>query len=70
MGRHRFEIEPPPALVRYIAAKGSVALDGISLTVAEVNGGCLYDCGHSGIHLTIRRLATGAPVILSTSKSM
>ena len=37
-GEHRFEIEPPPALARYIAAKGSVALDGISLTVAEVNG--------------------------------
>ena len=35
---HRFEIEPPPALTRYIAAKGSVALDGISLTVAEVSG--------------------------------
>lgn len=34
---HRFEIEPPPALARYIAAKGSVALDGISLTVAEVS---------------------------------
>ena len=37
-GEHRFEIEPPPALARYIAAKGSVALDGISLTVAEISG--------------------------------
>lgn len=37
-GEHRFEIEPPPALARYMAAKGSVALDGISLTVAEVSG--------------------------------
>lgn len=37
-GEHRFEVEPPPALARYIAAKGSVALDGISLTVAEVSG--------------------------------
>ena len=37
-GEHRFEIEPPPAFARYIAAKGSVALDGISLTVAEVSG--------------------------------
>lgn len=37
-GEHRFEIEPPPALARYIAGKGSVALDGISLTVAEVSG--------------------------------
>ena len=37
-GEHRFEIEPPPELARYIATKGSVALDGISLTVAEVSG--------------------------------
>ncbi|MYF90841.1 MAG: riboflavin synthase [Gemmatimonadetes bacterium] len=37
-GQHRFEVEPPPALARYIATKGSVALDGISLTVAEIRG--------------------------------
>ena len=37
-GEQRFEIEPPQPLARYIAAKGSVALDGISLTVAEVGG--------------------------------
>ena len=37
-GEHRLEIELPPALARYMAAKGSVALDGISLTVAEVSG--------------------------------
>jgi len=35
---HHFELEVPPALARYIAAKGSVALDGISLTVAEASG--------------------------------
>jgi riboflavin synthase len=32
----RFTIDVPPELARYIAAKGSVALDGISLTVNEV----------------------------------
>jgi riboflavin synthase len=32
----RFTIETPPELARYIAPKGSVALDGISLTVNEV----------------------------------
>ena len=37
-GEHRLEIEPPPALARYMAAKGSVTLDGISLTVAETSG--------------------------------
>jgi riboflavin synthase len=34
----RFTIEAPPDLARYIASKGSVALDGISLTVNEVEG--------------------------------
>jgi diaminohydroxyphosphoribosylaminopyrimidine deaminase / 5-amino-6-(5-phosphoribosylamino)uracil reductase len=34
----RFTFEVPPALARYIAPKGSVALDGTSLTINEVNG--------------------------------
>jgi riboflavin synthase len=34
----RFTIEVPAALARFIATKGSVALDGISLTVNEVDG--------------------------------
>jgi riboflavin synthase len=34
----RFSIEVPPEIARYIAPKGSVALDGISLTVNEVEG--------------------------------
>jgi riboflavin synthase len=33
----RFTVEVPPALARYIASKGSVALDGISLTVNDVD---------------------------------
>lgn len=35
-------ITPDPALLRYVVAKGCVAVDGISLTVAEVD-----DCGLS-----------------------
>ncbi|MEM9147586.1 MAG: riboflavin synthase [Pseudomonadota bacterium] len=35
-GSHRLVIEAPRALGRFIASKGSVALDGISLTVNEV----------------------------------
>ncbi len=31
-------IEAPPALARFIAEKGSVALDGVSLTVGRVSG--------------------------------
>ncbi len=33
----RFTIEPPAGLGRFIAAKGSIALDGTSLTVNEVD---------------------------------
>jgi riboflavin synthase len=33
----RCTVEVPPALARYIASKGSVALDGISLTVNDVD---------------------------------
>ena len=34
----RFEFEAPASLARFIASKGSVALDGVSLTVNEVQG--------------------------------
>jgi riboflavin synthase len=34
----RFVLEAPPGLARFIAAKGSVALDGVSLTVNEMDG--------------------------------
>lgn len=34
----RWVFEVPPALARYIAGKGSVCIDGVSLTVNEVDG--------------------------------
>ena len=37
-GSHRLTIRAPGALARFIAPKGSIAVDGISLTVNEVNG--------------------------------
>ena len=37
-GMTKFTLAAPPALARFIAAKGSVALDGASLTVNEVEG--------------------------------
>jgi riboflavin synthase len=36
---HRLEIELPPEFAHYVAYKGSIAVDGISLTVAEVKKG-------------------------------
>ncbi len=37
-GSLRFRIRAPDALARYIAVKGSVCIDGVSLTVNEVQG--------------------------------
>lgn len=34
----RWTLEVPPALSRYVAAKGSICVDGVSLTVNEVDG--------------------------------
>jgi riboflavin synthase len=34
----RVEIEAPPEVLRYVVHKGSIAVDGISLTVAELDG--------------------------------
>jgi len=34
----RVVFEAPPALARYVATKGSIAVDGVSLTVNEVDG--------------------------------
>jgi len=37
-GSHRIDIEAPEPLHRYIAAKGSITVDGVSLTVNTVDG--------------------------------
>ncbi len=34
---HRLEVELPPDFARYVVSKGSIAVNGISLTVAEVS---------------------------------
>jgi len=47
----RVEIEVPEALARYLAPKGSVALDGVSLTVNEVAG---RRCGVNLIPQTVQ----------------
>ncbi len=36
-GSKRYTLVPPPELAKFVAAKGSVALDGVSLTVNEVD---------------------------------
>jgi riboflavin synthase len=37
-GSHRFRIRAPAPLHRFIAPKGSIAMEGVSLTVNEVEG--------------------------------
>jgi riboflavin synthase len=34
----RFKIEAPEALAKYLAPKGSICIDGVSLTIANLNG--------------------------------
>ena len=52
----RWIVEAPPALARYIATKGSVCVDGVSLTVNTVEG------AHFGVNLiphTVEQTAFG-----------
>jgi riboflavin synthase len=65
-GSWRLRIEAPADLARYIARKGSVAVDGVSLTVNAVEGG-LFEVNiipHTRAVTTIRNLAPGARVNL------
>lgn len=49
-GAHRIVLTLPPHLARYAVPKGSIALDGISLTLNEVQD---RPDGSAAIHLTI-----------------
>jgi riboflavin synthase len=58
----RWVVEAPAELIRYIAVKGSVALDGVSLTVNDVAGlrFGLNVIGHTLAHTTFSGLGPGA----------
>lgn len=60
------EIDAPSALARYIVEKGSVTVDGVSLTVARHTGGRFTVClvPHTMAVTTLGRLETGAAVNL------
>ncbi|RJQ47534.1 MAG: riboflavin synthase [Gammaproteobacteria bacterium] len=62
----RVSIEVPHALAKYIAAKGSLCVDGVSLTVNEINGNaCTVNLiPHTLQHTTLGALAAGAQVNL------
>ena len=62
----RIRIAVPPDLARYIARKGSVAVDGVSLTVNEVEGNVfgVNIIPHTQTVTTLGRLTAGARVNL------
>jgi len=62
----RFEFEVPDRLARYIARKGSVCIDGVSLTVNEVDGSKFSVCliPHTLEITTLGGLGTGDEVNL------
>jgi riboflavin synthase len=59
-------VEAPPALARFIAAKGSIAVAGVSLTVNSVEGVrfSMNLIPHTLAVTTLAQLTTGAPVNL------
>ena len=63
---HRIEIELPSSFQQYVVFKGSVAVDGISLTVAELHPASfvLWIIPHTWEVTNLHRLAPGAPVNL------
>ncbi len=60
------EVDAPPSVVRYIVEKGSVAVDGVSLTVAQRTGHQFTVCliPHTVAVTTLGRLEAGAAVNL------
>ncbi len=60
----RLDIEVPAALARFVAAKGSIAVQGVSLTVNGVDGARFHVnlIPHTLEVTTLKSLAPGAPV--------
>jgi riboflavin synthase len=62
----RFRIKAPNSLARYVAEKGSICVDGVSLTVNQVEGG-LFDLNivpHTLQQTTFNEYCTGRKVNL------
>ncbi|MGZ5552651.1 MAG: riboflavin synthase [Chthoniobacterales bacterium] len=58
---HRLEIELPTEFAHYVAYKGSIALNGISLTVAEVlpQSFAVWIIPHTRRHTNLEKVAVG-----------
>jgi riboflavin synthase len=69
-GSHLLEIDAPAELARFIASKGSIAVQGVSLTVNHVSGSC-FDVNlipHTLAVTTLGQLAPGAHVNLEVDQ--
>jgi riboflavin synthase len=66
IGSHRVTVRAPKPLHRFIARKGSIAIDGVSLTVNEVEGDVfgVNIIPHTWEVTTLGRLTLGAKVNL------
>lgn len=62
----RLRFEAPASLAKYIARKGSICIDGVSLTVNEVEGPVfgVNIVPHTAEHTTLGELEAGSPVNL------
>ena len=63
---HRFEIALPTEIHKYCIAKGSLAIDGISLTIAELtdNSAVFWITPHTHEHTHLHAVSAGQPVNL------
>lgn len=60
----RWRFEAPPALLRYVAAKGSICVDGVSLTVNSVDGRSF------GVNLVPHTIANTAFACIGTGSAV
>ena len=65
-GDRLLEVSPPTGLARYIATKGSIAIDGISLTVADLLDGAftIAIIPHTLQHTNLSEIRGGSRVNL------
>jgi len=65
-GDYRLEVELPAEFACYVACKGSIAIDGVSLTVAEVSpkSFAVWIIPHTKRHTNLDRAEAGALVNL------
>ena len=65
-GDHRLAVELPTEFARYVACKGSIAIDGISLTIAEFSpqSFAVWIIPHTKRHTNLDRAETGDMVNL------